>query len=1141
MFQTSARIRFASISTTLAVSNMRYAGIILSMGILSLIAEASAQIPITGTGPVIENFDGIPSTNPAPLPSGWKLSAPGAGATAGWSDAGNVLELNRIQDWYGNIPAAGGVLWAGRSPSSDRSIGFYTSGAFASPNAVMARFRNETGAIITSATVSYRGERRVTRTDSQQFTGTSFALFYSTDGMTWIPLPDAGYGVWNSYYQSAVPNSSSVIDAPTRTANLNGLIVFPGGSIFLKWQINSLSSGYHWGFGMDEVNFQVTGTADVPHRYWLGDDTTRGGSGTWTDSGGTAWAEEDADGGPGVPWDAGKTAVFGGNEPSTVTVSGTVNVNAGMIFLQPGSSVGGGTAINLGGASQAENLITTGDTQIDDGVTAILATPLAGTSGVSKDGKGNLFLAVPMSYSGGTHLIDGSVIVPASGSLGSGPVRVDATSILLLEHNQALPDEDTLRIDSDGGQFGQVTLNFASGSEVVGALEFDGVPQAEGTWGATGSGAQYIDDERFAGTGILRVGPLQALHWLGDDTTRGGAGTWSNSAGTPWAEDDADGGPGVGWDSSLTAIFGGNEPSTVTLSGTVEANAGIEFRQPGSSIGGGTALHLGGATRADNLITTTESQAADGISAIIAAPITGSTGLTKSGPGNLFLVVPMSYTGGTRVAAGSLILSPGASVEGEVTLDPGAILLLDHNQALSDAATVRLASGGGSWGQVNLNFSYGVQETVAALELDGIPQPEGTYGASGSGAENVDDQFFAGTGLLRVGSPPPPANALFWVGDDVNRGGSGSWTNAGGTAWSIIDADIPGTSWDPGKTAVFGGSQASMVTVSGEVAVNRGMRFQRTGSTVQGGSIFLGGATQAANLVEADAGVAGTIESTLTGPAGLTKAGAGRVILSGNMAYSGGTLVTEGTLVLSTLGELSSTEIVVTPATGDGATLLLENAAALPDNAVVRLSSGGGATGKVHLDFSGAEEEVDSLYLDGVVQAEGSWGATGSGAENTNDLFFTGPGILRVGDPPTPSLTGFAAYAQNRGLSGDPGVDFDRDGLADALEYVLGTDPRVANADPTSHERDENGNLIFRFPRDDSSETSDVSVSVLAGIDLENWPMNFAVGADTASSAPEVTVVENGAAPDEITVTIPDQGQDRLFACLDILIATPAN
>ena len=46
-----------------------------------------------------------------------------------------------------------------------------------------------------------------------------------------------------------------------------------------------------------------------------------------------------------------------------------------------------------------------------------------------------------------------------------------------------------------------------TGIEVVNTLYFGGIPKAVGTWGATGSGADFIDDARFLGTAAHRLRP----------------------------------------------------------------------------------------------------------------------------------------------------------------------------------------------------------------------------------------------------------------------------------------------------------------------------------------------------------------------------------------------------------------------------------------------------------------------------------------------------------------------------------------------------------------------------------------------------------------------------------------------------------
>ena len=44
----------------------------------------------------------------------------------------------------------------------------------------------------------------------------------------------------------------------------------------------------------------------------------------------------------------------------------------------------------------------------------------------------------------------------------------------------------------------------------------------------------------------------------------------------------------------------------------------------------------------------------------------------------------------------------------------------------------------------------GSAERVQKLYIDGVSMPRGTYGATGSGAQFIDDNHFSGTGVARV-------------------------------------------------------------------------------------------------------------------------------------------------------------------------------------------------------------------------------------------------------------------------------------------------------------------------------------------------------------------------------------------------------
>lgn len=91
-----------------------------------------------------------------------------------------------------------------------------------------------------------------------------------------------------------------------------------------------------------------------------------------------------------------------------------------------------------------------------------------------------------------------------------------------------------------------------------------------------------------------------------------------------------------------------------------------------------------------------------------------------------------------------------------------------------------------------------------------------------------------------------------------------------------------------------------------------------------------------------------------------------------------------GTTILSGLNSYTGTTSV------DAGTLSITNPY-LADGADVRLTTGG----IFDLNFTGTDT-ISRLFFDGVSQAIGTYGATGSGATFINDTFFTGSGVLNV-------------------------------------------------------------------------------------------------------------------------------------------------
>ncbi len=154
--------------------------------------------------------------------------------------------------------------------------------------------------------------------------------------------------------------------------------------------------------------------------------------------------------------------------------SAKFNFNGGLLKIDRGT---GDVTKDLFGPGITVTL-NQGGAKIDtNGHSTVITRDLSGIGGLDKLGNGTLSLAGKNSYKGETTVRAG--VLSVSGA--------------------ALPPGGTLQITG-----GKVNL---TGASRVSKLVVGGLPRAPGTWGATGSGAENIDDLSFNGPGSLTVGP----------------------------------------------------------------------------------------------------------------------------------------------------------------------------------------------------------------------------------------------------------------------------------------------------------------------------------------------------------------------------------------------------------------------------------------------------------------------------------------------------------------------------------------------------------------------------------------------------------------------------------------------------------
>jgi len=178
------------------------------------------------------------------------------------------------------------------------------------------------------------------------------------------------------------------------------------------------------------------------------------------------------------------------------------------IVINAGTLEVGGSA-TLAGGTFTQTITNDSVFRYNSSAAQTISGVVSGTGSLVKDGGGTLTLSASNSYSGDT-TVGAGILSLGDGASASG-----------------LDDASDLTVETGA----VVDLNYV-GTDTVDELFLGGNPQAAGTWGATGSGATFINDVFFTGTGTITV------------TTGGGAfSDWAALTGAtvdPNANDDAD-------------------------------------------------------------------------------------------------------------------------------------------------------------------------------------------------------------------------------------------------------------------------------------------------------------------------------------------------------------------------------------------------------------------------------------------------------------------------------------------------------------------------------------------------------------------------------------------------------------------------
>ncbi|EBL3896730.1 autotransporter outer membrane beta-barrel domain-containing protein [Salmonella enterica subsp. enterica serovar Kentucky] len=610
----------------------------------------------------------------------------------------------------------------------------------------------------------------------------------------------------------------------------------------------------------------------------------------------------------------------------TLTLSGTNTYSGGTL-------ISGGTLV----ASNVEALGTgdvTNDAVLELNTGGTFDNAISGSGQVVKSGDKMLTLSGANSYSGGTLISDGTLVASNVEALGSGDVTNDA----VLELNTGGTFDNVISGSGKVEKSGDDALTLSGSNTYTGGTLISGGTlvasnvEALGTGDVTDNATLALNaggdfTNNIGGTGRVEKSGDQTLTLSGSNTYTGGT---LISGGTLVATSvDALGTGNVTNNATLALNTGGDFINNIGGTGRVEKSGDDALTLSGSNTYTGGTLISGGTLVANDVNALGTGDVTDNAALMLNTGgdfinnIGGTGRVEKSGDDTLTLSGSNTYTGGTLISGGTLVANDvNALGTGDVT--DNATLALnavgDFNNAIGGSGKVEKS------GDDTLTLSGSNTYTGGTL-ING-----GTLVASNVEALGTGDVTDDATLELNTGGKFD--NAISGSGNVVKSGAdtltlSGSNTYTGGT--TINDGTLVATSVDALGTGDVtddatlelntGGDFDNAISGSGQVVKSGDDTLTLSGSNTYTGGTLISSGTLVANDVNAlgtgdvtdnatlELNTGGDFTNNIGGTGRVEKSGDGTLTLSGSNTYTGGTLISDGTLVASNVEALGSGDI----------------------------------------------------------------------------------------------------------------------------------------------------------------------------------------------------------------------------------------
>ncbi|ENL0200816.1 autotransporter outer membrane beta-barrel domain-containing protein [Salmonella enterica] len=700
------------------------------------------------------------------------------------------------------------------------------------------------------------------------------------------------------------------------------------------------------------------------------------------------------------------------------------------LTLSGSNSYTGGTIIS-GGTLVATNVEALGSGDVTDNAVLELNTggdfdnAISGSGQVVKSGDKTLTLSGANSYSGATTISGGTLIAANVNALGTG--AIDNRASLLLDAS---------------GQFTVTDLTTESGGNTeIGAgstLQATTLTQKSDSTLTINLNSNTVDPVIHAASQVSLAGTLD-ITGVGDVLDSDPASTDDLDTFTLIASDKTIAGD---FEKLTVAGMDADLADFITVDGRID-DTGKQYELT-------TALTWyadrdDAVTDAHGTFNLTNADGSFAVNTVLEnvdatldpASATGwdGTSLIKQGAGTLILNAENTYTGGTTISGGTLVATNvdalgSGDVTDDATLELNTGGTFDNaiggsgNVVKSGADTLTLSGSNSYTGGTTISGGTLVASNVealgtgdvtnnATLELNTGGDFINNIGGTGRVEKSGDDTLTLSGSNTYTGGTTISGGTL--VANDVNALGTGDVTdnatlelNTSGTFDNVISGS--GQVVKSGdKTLTLSGSN----TYTGGTTINDGTLIA---SNVE--ALGTGDVTDNATL---ELNTGGTFDNAISGSGQVVKSGDETLTLSGANSYTGGTLISSGTLVANDVNALG---------TGD-----------VTDNAVLELNTGGDfdnaisgsgqvvKSGDETLTLSGTNSYTDGTTISSGTLIATSVDALGSGDVTDNatlelntggdfDNAISGSGqVVKSGDE-TLTLSGANSYTGGTTISG---------------------------------------------------------------------------------------------------------------------------